>query len=157
MPKRAEQALAVLITVLAAVLHLLRARHAGALWRDEAGAGPAGAFPPPGPVCRTIAARAPCRGALAGRGGGRPAGGLPLPARGLRKLPARGVPPAVPGDPAHLHGGVRRLRPGVPPVRPGRRSRHPRGALAERARRRRPAAGPPPPRPPPTPPAPLLP
>ena len=45
MPKRAEQALAVLITVLAAVLHLLRARHAGALWRDEAGAAQLAAFP----------------------------------------------------------------------------------------------------------------
>jgi hypothetical protein len=45
MPKRAEQALAVLITLLAAVLHLLRVRHAGALWRDEAGAAQLAAFP----------------------------------------------------------------------------------------------------------------
>jgi hypothetical protein len=45
MPKRAEQALAVLITAFAAVLHLLRVRHAGALWRDEAGAAQLAAFP----------------------------------------------------------------------------------------------------------------
>lgn len=50
MPKRAEQALAVLITVLAAVLHLLRVRHAGALWRDEAGAAQLAAFPTLGDV-----------------------------------------------------------------------------------------------------------
>lgn len=50
MPKRAEQALAVLITFLAAVLHLLRARHAGALWRDEAGAAQLAAFPSLGEI-----------------------------------------------------------------------------------------------------------
>ena len=45
MVKRAEQFAAVVLTLLAAVLHLLRLQHAGALWRDEAGAAQLAALP----------------------------------------------------------------------------------------------------------------
>jgi hypothetical protein len=45
MAKRAEQAAALLLTALAAVLHLLRLQHAGPLWRDEAGAAQLAALP----------------------------------------------------------------------------------------------------------------
>lgn len=45
MSKRAEQATALGLTLLAAVLHLLRLQHAGALWRDEAGAAQLAALP----------------------------------------------------------------------------------------------------------------
>lgn len=45
MVKRAEQVAAVVLTLLAAVLHLLRLQHAGALWRDEAGAAQLAALP----------------------------------------------------------------------------------------------------------------
>jgi hypothetical protein len=45
MSKRAEQATALVLTVLAAVLHVLRLQHAGALWRDEAGAAQLAALP----------------------------------------------------------------------------------------------------------------
>src|SRR5262245_11380344 len=38
MPRRAEQAAALVLTAMAVVLHLLRLQYAGALWRDEAGA-----------------------------------------------------------------------------------------------------------------------
>jgi len=45
MSRRAEQATALVLTALAAVLHLLRLQHAGALWRDEAGAAQLAALP----------------------------------------------------------------------------------------------------------------
>lgn len=45
MSKRAEQATAVVLTLMAALLHLLRVQHAGALWRDEAGAAQLAALP----------------------------------------------------------------------------------------------------------------
>lgn len=45
MTKRAEQAAALVLTLLAAVLHVLRLQHAGALWRDEAGAAQLAALP----------------------------------------------------------------------------------------------------------------
>lgn len=45
MTQRAEQAAALLLTALAAVLHLLRLQHAGPLWRDEAGAAQLAALP----------------------------------------------------------------------------------------------------------------
>src|SRR5687767_5763205 len=38
MIRRIETAAAVLLTMLAAALHVMRALHAGPLWRDEAGA-----------------------------------------------------------------------------------------------------------------------
>lgn len=44
-PKRFEQAMALALTALAVVLHLLRLRCAGALWRDEAGAAQLAALP----------------------------------------------------------------------------------------------------------------
>ena len=45
MARRAEQAAALGLTLLAAVLHLLRLQYAGALWRDEAGAAQLAALP----------------------------------------------------------------------------------------------------------------
>ena len=45
MSKRAEQAAALVLTLLAVVLHLLRLQYAGALWRDEAGAAQLAALP----------------------------------------------------------------------------------------------------------------
>jgi hypothetical protein len=45
MSKRAEQATAAVLTLMAALLHLLRVQHAGALWRDEAGAAQLAALP----------------------------------------------------------------------------------------------------------------
>src|SRR5215203_4534039 len=45
MSKRSEHAAALLLSVLAVVLHLLRLSHAGALWRDEAGAAQLASLP----------------------------------------------------------------------------------------------------------------
>jgi hypothetical protein len=50
MSKRAEQAAALVLTALAALLHLLRLQHGGALWRDEAGAAQLASLPTFGEV-----------------------------------------------------------------------------------------------------------
>lgn len=54
MSKRAEKAAALVLTLLAVVLHLVRLQHAGALWRDEAGAAQLAALPTLGEVYRSF-------------------------------------------------------------------------------------------------------